>query len=42
MTVIDRDEIIEFFDQDRNFPIFSLLESMALINSEKAGTTLKR
>lgn len=26
MTVVDRDEIIEFFDQDRNFPIFSLLE----------------
>ena len=26
MTVVDRDEIIEFFDQERNFPVFSLLE----------------
>ncbi len=26
MTVIDRDEIIEFFDNDRNFHIFALLE----------------
>lgn len=26
MIVVDRNEIIEFFDQDSNFPIFSLLE----------------
>lgn len=26
MTVIDRDEIIELFNQDRSFPVFSLLE----------------
>ena len=26
VTVIDRDEIIEFFKQDRNFPILSLLK----------------
>jgi hypothetical protein len=26
MTVIDRDGIIEFFGQERNLPVFSLLE----------------
>ena len=26
VTVIGRDEIIKFFEQDRNFPILSLLE----------------
>ena len=26
MIVIDRDDIISFFDQDRNIPIFALLE----------------